>query len=200
MFYLDFDKLKDQNEKFYSGERMRFRHYYRLNSKLVGQGFETELVHVLELCSADVEDYKRRSKYDYDFALSFAGEDRLHAEKLAQCLRRRRVRVFYDEYEQADLLGKDLYTHLYEIYSIKARFCVIFISSSYVTKMWTVHERKSAQERALREREGEYILPIKLDNAVLPGLPGTIAHVSISQGIPSICKMLKTKLDKQTQR
>lgn len=42
-------------------------------------------------------------EYKYDVALSFAGEDRHHAEKLAKILKSRGYRVFYDKYEQATL-------------------------------------------------------------------------------------------------
>jgi hypothetical protein len=122
------------------------------------------------------------------------GSNRPYAEELAQCLRRHRIRVFYDSFEQASLWGKDLYTHLHTIYSEKAQYCVIFISSSYITKMWTVHERKSAQERALREREKEYILPIAVERVNLPGLPSTISYLSVREGIPNICKMLVAKI------
>ena len=34
--------------------------------------------------------------------------------------------------------------------------------------MWTNHERKSAQARALKEKGAEYILPIQVDNSELP--------------------------------
>lgn len=43
---------------------------------------------------------------EFDVALSFAGEDRQHAKKLADLLNACGYTVFYDEYEQADLWGK----------------------------------------------------------------------------------------------
>lgn len=53
-----------------------------------------------------------REAWEYDVALSFAGEDRAEVEKLAQSLLAKRVRTFYDNYEQANLWGRDLYQHL----------------------------------------------------------------------------------------
>jgi hypothetical protein len=41
--------------------------------------------------------------YEFDVALSFAGEDRAHAERLANLLRDTHVRVFYDEFVKATL-------------------------------------------------------------------------------------------------
>ncbi len=45
-------------------------------------------------------------QYPYDVAISFAGEDRIHAEALADALRRRKINVFYDKYEKTTLWGK----------------------------------------------------------------------------------------------
>ena len=50
--------------------------------------------------------------FDYDVAISFAGEQREEAEAIADCLKKNEVNVFYDGYEKAHLWGKDLYEHL----------------------------------------------------------------------------------------
>ena len=52
----------------------------------------------------------------YDVALSFAGEDRLHAKELARLLKSGGYRVFYDEYEKPHLQGKNLYDELSSVY------------------------------------------------------------------------------------
>lgn len=105
-----------------------------------------------------------------------------------------RVKVFYDRFEQAGTLGKDLYTLLYEIYLSKSRYCVMLISNAYVEKMWTSHERVAAQERALMDRGTEYIIPVRLDNTHVLGLSGNIAYVSITEGISNIANLLIRKL------
>ncbi len=115
--------------------------------------------------------------YDYDVALSFAGEDRACAEALAALLKRHGVRVFYDTDEKAELWGKDLYTHLSDVYQHRARFCVMFLSDHYARKVWTNHERRAAQARAFLEHR-EYILPVRLDETIIPGVLPTIGHLS----------------------
>ncbi len=75
-------------------------------------------------------------KYDYDILLSFAGEDREVARKIAGQLRERGVEVFFDEYEEADLWGKDLYEHLSKVYSEEGRYCIMLISEHYAKKAW----------------------------------------------------------------
>ena len=132
-------------------------------------------------------------QFEYDVALTFAGEDRAYAHQLATLLKERSVRVFYDKDLQFDLWGKDLYEFLFDVYKRKAMFCVMFVSDAYAKKHWTKHERRAAQERAFSSIR-EYILPILLDNTEVPGLPTTTAHVSIAEGIPRIAELLELKL------
>ena len=65
---------------------------------------------------------------NYDICLSFAGEDRVYVNALAKLLQSAGVRTFYDEFEKADLWGKNLYSHLHDIYQNQATYCVIFVS------------------------------------------------------------------------
>lgn len=134
------------------------------------------------------------TRFDYDIAMSFAGEDRQQAKQIATALKEAGVRVFYDQYEQANLLGKDLYVHLYEIYSKRSRYCVLLSSARYLEKMWAIHERRAAQERALQERGAEYILPIRLDDSEIPGIPSTIGHLSYASGPDEVSEALVEKL------
>jgi hypothetical protein len=85
-----------------------------------------------------------KSNPKYHVALSFAGEDRQTAQRLAKLLRDRDVSVFYDTYEQANLWGKDLYEHLADVYANQARYCIMLISANYARKALTSHERKNA--------------------------------------------------------
>lgn len=110
---------------------------------------------------------KREPAADYDVALSFAGEDRTYVEEVARALTAAGVKVFYDKLEEADLWGKNLYTHLSDIYRKRARFTVMFISRSYAEKRWTNHEREAAQARAFADSR-EYILPARFDETEIP--------------------------------
>lgn len=116
--------------------------------------------------------------YEFDVALSFAGEDRQLAESLANGLRDFGVRVFYDLHEQATLWGKDLYQHLQAVYRDKAKYCLIFVSQHYAKKLWTKHELRQAQARAIAE-EREYLLPLRLDDTELPGLNSTVGYIDL---------------------
>ncbi len=121
--------------------------------------------------------------FEHDVALSFAGEDRDYVEMVAEQLRARGVSVFYDRYEQADLWGKDLYVHLTELYRNKARYTLMFISKQYKDKVWTNHERRAAQSRALEE-SSEYILPARFDDTEIPGILPTTGFIDLRTHSP----------------
>ena len=80
--------------------------------------------------------------------------------------------MFYDEFEQAGLWGKDGAEAFHGVYAERAMYVVMFISEAYAAKAWTRHERRSAISRMLEE-EGEYVLPVRFDETPIPGLPNT---------------------------
>jgi hypothetical protein len=130
----------------------------------------------------------------YDVALSFAGEERDKVRQVAECLKGRGVRVFYDEFESTELWGKDLQEHFVNVYMRQSRYAVIFVSAAYRDKQWTRHELRSALARALTERE-EYVLPVRLDDAELEGLLPTVAYLDLRRETPTaICVRLCQKL------
>jgi hypothetical protein len=141
---------------------------------------------------------KRKTRaFEYDVCLSFAGKDRQYVRSVADILKSKGVRVFFDEYGQVDMWGKDLYIHLDEIYQNAARFCVLFASKHYAEKVWTNHERQSAQARAIRQHS-EYILPAKFDNTEIPGLRSTIGYIDLRNITPEkIAALIIVKVGKR---
>jgi hypothetical protein len=135
-----------------------------------------------------------KSAEQFDIAISFAGPERLIAEKLAKIVKEAGHSVFFDDFYADYLWGKNLFDTFNEIYSKRARYCVIFVSKEYSERMWTNHERQSAQARALEEKGNEYILPIKIDETALKGMSSTLGYVDISVGIEKIAQMLIKKL------
>lgn len=118
----------------------------------------------------------------FDIALSFAGEDRATAQRLARALGRKGLIVFYDDDQQADLLGENLTEYLSEIYKNRSRFCIVLVSTHYVKKRWTRLEWRAAQARAFNNFDDAYILPIRLDGSELPGLLPTTGFVELDTG------------------
>jgi hypothetical protein len=130
----------------------------------------------------------------FDVAISFAGTERESALKLAEIVRDAGYAVFYDDFFPEQLWGKNLAIFFDEIFRKKARFCVMFVSKEYQQRVWTIHEARSAQARAVAEKGDEYILPIQVDEIELDGLLPTIGYVPIRIGIDKIAAILIKKL------
>jgi hypothetical protein len=182
----------------------RFKNYFYLDhittmyhaeqwSKTGSRVYLSDAAKQLDLVLKKCENWHAQL-FRYDIALSFAGDDRKTAQKLARALKKRNMRVFYDEDQQAELLGKNLYTHLYDVYAHQSRYCVILASKAYVEKAWTNHERAAAQERAFKERGSDYVIPVRIDDAPIPALPTTVAYVRIEEGVTRIADLLQQKL------
>ncbi len=132
--------------------------------------------------------------YLFDIALSFAGEDRKYVEKVAKHLRDMGIKPYYDLFDTANSWGKDLYSYLDDIYRKKAKYTVIFISKFYANKIWTNHERKSAQARALNNSK-EYVLPARFDDTEIEGLLPTIQYINLQNISPKkLAKIIRQKL------
>lgn len=141
------------------------------------------------------EDATRLQSSDqFDLAISFAGEDRSLARDIATRMLAAGYKIFYNEFAKSQLWGADLTVELGEIYSERARFCLILISANYATKSWTNHERQFALSRALQTR-GPYILPLMVDGTKLSGFPLTIGYLDIrNSSVEEVCRLLSAKL------
>ncbi|KAA1244175.1 toll/interleukin-1 receptor domain-containing protein [Aquimarina sp. RZ0] len=138
----------------------------------------------------------RNRSYEYDVALSFAGENRAYVEEVANSLQLKGINVFYDLFEEANLWGKNLYEYLSEIYQNKAQYTVLFISGFYNKKLWTNHERVSMQARAFQESR-EYILPARFDDTEIPGVLRTIGYINLQYKTPEeLAILIEKKLSK----
>jgi len=132
---------------------------------------------------------------DFDVAISFAGTEREYAKQLAELLRASGFRVFYDDFYPEQLWGKDLVAFFDRVYRKASKYCVMFISTEYANRIWTTHERRSAQARALEEKGREYILPIRVDQTDLEGLPPTVGYLPLDQySIEHIAELLMKKM------
>ena len=145
-----------------------------------------------------VDVIENRMAKQYEVALSFSGQQREYVRRVAEALRAAKVLLFYDEFEEASLWGKDLTEHLHHVYSESAKYCVIFISQEYVEGMWTTHEKRSAFEAALANNQ-EYILPARFDDSKLTGLPATTAYLDCRTRTPDdLAGVILRKVGKET--
>jgi hypothetical protein len=101
----------------------------------------------------------------YDFALSFAGEDRDIAKILFEKLEERETHVFYDKNEQHRILAQDIEDYLRPVYQTDAAYVIVLLSQYYPKKIWTKFESDNFKQR-FKENA---VIPIWFDNAE-PGL------------------------------
>jgi hypothetical protein len=135
-----------------------------------------------------------RPGWRWDVALSFAGARRDYVDQVAQALKARGVRCFYDADEEIELWGKYLAEELPAIYGEQAAAVVIFVSAEYASRDWTRHERRAALGRAVRERR-EYVLPARFDDTLLPGLLPDVSYVDLRGRTPQhFAAMIAAKL------
>lgn len=116
--------------------------------------------------------------YEYDVALSFAGEDREYVDQVAAILKENKIKVFYDKFEMVNLWGKDLGIHFDYVYRKSSRFCIPFISENYKKKVWTHYEIRTAIAKAI-ETNGEYILPVKFDDTEIDGIRSSLGYIDL---------------------
>ena len=137
----------------------------------------------------------KTSSFEYDVAISYAKENQEIVEQIALKLTENNVRVFYDAFEKSRMWGKKLSTYFRKTFGEKACFVLVFVSKEYSIKDWTSFEFKIARDEA-KIRQTEFILPVRLDNTVLFGLPDDIAHLSLkTEGIEGIVNAIIDKLN-----
>ena len=134
----------------------------------------------------------------YDVGLSFAGEQRDYVRRVAEDLRYRGLRVFYDENEEDQLWGKNLLDYLSDLYLKRCHYCIIFASAEYADKMWPNLERRSAQAQDI-SGAGGYILPVRFDDTEIPGLLPTVCYQDARKKSPEmIAELFAHKIGQAT--
>jgi hypothetical protein len=120
----------------------------------------------------------------WDVALSFAGAQRDYVEQVAQALKARGVRCFYDADEQTELWGTYLAEELPRIYARESAAVVVFLSADYAGRDWARLERRAAFSRAVAEA-GVYVLPARFDDSELPGLLPDVVTIDLRRYTPA---------------
>lgn len=120
--------------------------------------------------------------YEYDVALSFAGENRELAKHIANQLRELDVPVFYDEAFEANFLGKAWTKKFKEIFADESRYVVVLLDKYHAEKIWPTFEREHFAPRVA----DEHVIPIYLDDTKFVGIPADIIGVRFKydQGDP----------------
>jgi hypothetical protein len=105
--------------------------------------------------------------YEFDVAISFAGENRDLARYIAENLELLDVPVFFDEMFEINFLGKAWSRQFKEIFADKSKYVVSLLDIHHLQKIWPTFERDLFLPRV---PDGS-VIPIFLDDTKFPGVP-----------------------------
>lgn len=124
--------------------------------------------------------------------MSYASEQRIYVENVYFFITRKGFSAYYDQVHESELWGTNLREYLRQIFYYKSKWCIMFISSDYVAKMWPSFERKVILKKQIEV--GEYLLPVRFDETHVPGLDPNLgykdAKVKTPQEIANIFESL----------
>lgn len=111
--------------------------------------------------------------YQFDIAISFAGENRDLAELISSQLSELDISVFYDRNYEDNYLGSPWSGHFKDIFLEKSRLVVALLDKHHKSKVWPTFERDCFIERV---GSGE-VIPIRLDDTKFPGIPDDLVSI-----------------------
>ncbi|MCH7500091.1 MAG: TIR domain-containing protein [Nitrospinae bacterium] len=114
--------------------------------------------------------------YEFDIALSFAGENRELAEYIAEQLGILDANVFYDKYFESNFLGSTWSRQFKKIFSEDSRLVVCLLDKHHNDKIWPTFERECFQPRV----NDEAVIPIFLDSTSFVGIPKDLIGIKFS--------------------
>ena len=121
----------------------------------------------------------------FQVALSFPGEYRDYvsqaAESLAEALGKNKV--FYDQWYTAELAQPDMDVLLQSFYHDHSELIVPFLGADYERKEWCGLEWRAIKD-LIKQRQSKDIMPMRFDNAQIPGFYGTDGYVDLKNHSP----------------
>lgn len=111
--------------------------------------------------------------FDYEVAISFAGEHRILAKYIAEQLENLDVPVFFDELYESNFLGRAWSKMFREIFGEKSRIVLCLLDKNHSEKIWPTFERENFTPRV---SDGD-VIPVYLDDTKFVGIPQDIIGI-----------------------
>jgi hypothetical protein len=127
----------------------------------------------------------------YDFAISYAGEDKLIAERIVNGIKSYYddFSIFYAPNEQHQLVGQDGECYFEQLFT-NCKEVIVLISENYKKKIWTRYE----WDIILKRNKENRFIPIRLDDTIILGLPSNIISLYYKNNISEIAEICIKKL------
>lgn len=115
--------------------------------------------------------------YEFDFAISFAGENRDIARHIAKQLEVMDCSVFFDELFENNYLGKAWGKTFEEIFRQRSRLVICLLDQHHREKIWPTFERECFTPRVADEA----VIPIFLDDTIFQAIPKDIVGIKFER-------------------
>lgn len=129
-------------------------------------------------------------QYNWDFAISFAGENRDLAKNITDLLNVLDCTVFYDQYYEANYLGTAWSAQFKAIFGEESRYVVCLLDKNHATKIWPTFERECFTPRVA---DGA-IIPVYLDDTPFVGIPKDIVGIDFKGQDPNNLTLVTDKI------
>lgn len=107
------------------------------------------------------------ASYEWEVAISFAGEHRALAEHIANQLEHLDVPVFFDRNYEAEFLGQNWSTLFQGVFAEKSRYILCLLDKHHSKKIWPTFEREHFAPRVATGA----VIPVYLDDTKFVGIP-----------------------------
>ncbi|HGE8283651.1 TPA: TIR domain-containing protein [Serratia marcescens] len=111
--------------------------------------------------------------FEFDIAISFAGENRELAKFIVEQLAELDISVFYDRNYEDNYLGGPWSKYFNDIFVNRSRLVVALLDKHHHNKVWPTFERDCFSERV---RNSE-VIPILLDKTIFAGIPRDLVSI-----------------------
>ncbi|RVI03189.1 TIR domain-containing protein [Sinorhizobium meliloti] len=111
--------------------------------------------------------------YEFDIALSFAGENRELAKCIEEQLRELDISVFYDRNYEDNYLGGPWSKHFADIFVNRSRLVVALLDRHHHDKVWPTFERDCFRPRVADAE----VIPVHLDDTIFAGVPSDLVSI-----------------------
>ncbi|PTQ78443.1 TIR domain-containing protein [Nitrosomonas oligotropha] len=121
----------------------------------------------------------------FQVALSFPGEYRNYVSQVAEVLAKSlgKDKVFYDQWYTAELAQPDLDVLLQSFYHDRSGLVVPFLCADYERKEWCGLEWRAIRD-LIKRRQSKDIMPMRFDNAEIPGFYSIDGYVDLNDLAP----------------
>jgi hypothetical protein len=129
-------------------------------------------------------------QFTWDFAISFAGENRKLAESIADQLGILDCTVFYDQHFEVNYLGKAWEAQFKLIFGIESRYVICLLDKHHLEKIWPTFERECFRPRVAESA----VIPIFLDETPFVGIPSDIVGINFKDCDPTDANIVTDKI------